>query len=224
MAPTRYRNVVFTLFTTKDEWKAILENAWSTNAFTYIIGQLEKAPGTGNFHIQGYCELEKQMTLQAVKQALGSDQVHIEKRRGSQKQAIDYCKKEESREEEPVIFGEPKGQGRRNYCCDYCEWFKELDDDEHRFFARCAFGSIRGERCDNVREATGFYSGGVFRNVREVQPGNNDSVQYPYGERFSQLAEISDELADIEDMAVSSSSQTQRAERSSDIMGFRPTW
>lgn len=205
MSPTRYRNVVFTLFTTKEEWKALLENAWNTNAFTYIVAQLEKAPGTGNFHIQGYCELEKQMTLQSVKQALGSDQVHIEKRRGSQKQAIDYCKKEESREEEAVEYGEPKGQGSFEFCCPYCEFFKEFDSRE-------SFRLSGSKRCNTERETSGFYSGGVLRDIREVFPRYNSSVQRAHRESFEELAQISDDLQDIEDLADSGDSQTQRAE------------
>jgi len=217
LAVTRYRNVVFTAFVPKDDWKQFMEAAWNTGAFTYIVGQLEKAPGTGNFHIQGYAELEKLATLQSVKQALNSNSVHIEKRRGSQKQAIAYSKKEESREEEAVEYGVPKGQGRYDFCCEYCEWFKEFD-------CRGAYRLSGSKRCHSEGETTGFYSGGVFRNIREVQPRYNRSVQYPNRESFKELIEISDGLADIEELAESSDGETERAERSSDLVDCRSNW
>jgi len=51
-----------------------------------------------------------------VKRIVGCDSVHLERRKGNQKQAVAYCTKRESRKDglEPFIWGELKEQGRRN--------------------------------------------------------------------------------------------------------------
>lgn len=47
---------------------------------------------TGTHHIQGYCQFTKPLSLSAVKKLL--PRAHIENVKGTQKQAIDYCKKD----------------------------------------------------------------------------------------------------------------------------------
>lgn len=79
----------------------------------YMIYQREKCPDTGKLHWQGYIELTKPMRLAAVKQILQDPSVHIEPRKGTQEEAIAYCKKEASRDSPPVEIGTPTKQGRR---------------------------------------------------------------------------------------------------------------
>lgn len=60
-------------------------------------------------HLQGYCELKKKMRFPAVKVIF--PRAYIARRRGTQKQAIAYCCKDD---QNPYIRGEPKRQGKRN--------------------------------------------------------------------------------------------------------------
>lgn len=80
----------------------------------YMISQKEKCPKTGKLHYQGYIEFKGKMRMNEVKKLMSDNSVHLEPRRGTQKQAIDYCRKEETRVEEPKEFGEPKQQGKRS--------------------------------------------------------------------------------------------------------------
>lgn len=72
-----------------------------------IIGQ-EKCPDTGKTHYQGYIELKSVQRISALKKIAPT--THFEKRRGTQKQAADYCKKDN----DYIEYGEFEGQGKRN--------------------------------------------------------------------------------------------------------------
>lgn len=104
------RNVMFTDFDVSEEHQADL---LSNDRFSYIVFQKEIAPSTGREHLQGYAELFVQTRFSLVKKQFG-DGVHLEARKGSQKQAIKYCTKEASRCQEPKTSGEPKKQGKRS--------------------------------------------------------------------------------------------------------------
>jgi len=99
-----YRNFVFTINNpthgpTFEEW------------MSYLVYQGEMGEN-GTFHFQGYCEIDKgQKSLKQLKE--WEPRAHFERRRGTQRQAIDYCTKEDTRIEGPFIEGEPKHQGAR---------------------------------------------------------------------------------------------------------------
>lgn len=76
---------------------------------TYMIYGEEKCPETGRLHYQGYVEFNKVQRMTGAKTIFGDDTLHLEKRRGTQEQAIEYCKKDLVFTE----FGEPTKQGRR---------------------------------------------------------------------------------------------------------------
>lgn len=82
----------------------------------YAVWQREKCPDTGKQHLQMYAEAAKPLTLKQWKRAVGDEKAHVEKRRGTREQAIEYCKKKESRDEETFHeFGEFRvAQGRRS--------------------------------------------------------------------------------------------------------------
>ncbi len=63
----------------------------------FVILQEERGE-EGTVHFQGYIELDKALTLNGVKRRFGK-RLHVEPRRGTQAQAIAYCKKAESRVE-----------------------------------------------------------------------------------------------------------------------------
>lgn len=68
----------------------------------------------GTPHYQGYCELKKQLSLSSIKKIRGLERAHIEPRRGTQQQAIDYCTKLDTYVDGPWRHGEPKNQGSRS--------------------------------------------------------------------------------------------------------------
>ncbi len=104
----RYRNVCWTLNNPED--MVMFEEA----EMTYLVYQ-EEIGDNGNYHFQGYCEFSKQVSLMRAKALLGGATVHVERRRGSQAQAILYCKETGKRVDhtEPYEFGEPRTQGKR---------------------------------------------------------------------------------------------------------------
>lgn len=75
----------------------------------YLVYQREVG-ASGTEHYQGYCELKRNMRLSGVKKLLGSNNIHVEVRRGTADEAADYCKKADTRKPgcEPVEFGEMK--------------------------------------------------------------------------------------------------------------------
>jgi len=83
----------------------------------FFIGQLEIAPSTGKEHWQCYAEFEKKMSMKQLKDFFEDNTIHCEPRRGTQIQAIEYCRKVETRSEiENATFehGKPKQQGKRS--------------------------------------------------------------------------------------------------------------
>jgi len=88
MTRMRFRNIVFTLNNyTDDEYNNLLNH----KEFKYVI--IGKEIGEkGTPHLQGYAELNRQLDLNKVKEI--NARMHFERRRGSQKQAIEYCKKD----------------------------------------------------------------------------------------------------------------------------------
>lgn len=65
----------------------------------------------GTPHFQGYVELKSPTRMSTIIKKM--EGCHIEPRRGTQKQAIDYCSKEDTRVEGPWRFGAAKEQGKR---------------------------------------------------------------------------------------------------------------
>ncbi len=104
----RYRAVVFTH---NNPTEALMFNE---DQMEYLVYQ-EEIAASGTYHFQGYCEFKKQMSLNPAKLLLGGATVHIEPRRGTQAQAIAYCKKEDTRIPMTEIFeeGTPRVQGKR---------------------------------------------------------------------------------------------------------------
>lgn len=125
-APTRFRarNVCFTGYDER-EMKAALDTARTNPDVKYWIYQVEECPNTQRRHLQGYIEFSKQLGMNQIKALLGSRSVHLEKRRGTAKQAADYCRKEDSRLEGPWEHGTISGQGKRTDLDHVREMIKE---------------------------------------------------------------------------------------------------
>lgn len=88
----------------------------SRTLFHFIMWQEEISPETGRHHWQGYVELKNPMRLGAVKRdVLKQNDAHLEKRRGTQEQAVAYCEKDETAVVGTRIrIGQLQRQGQRS--------------------------------------------------------------------------------------------------------------
>ncbi len=101
----RFRNFCFTV---NNYDAADLQSIMGQTAFTYVICG-EEVGDSGTPHIQGYAELEKQTRFNAVVRMLPGG-THIESRRGTGQQAMEYCKKDGTFHE----AGNMRNPGKRN--------------------------------------------------------------------------------------------------------------
>lgn len=101
----QFRNFVFTLNNYTEEQVELLKES----EVKYLIFGKEIGKENNTPHLQGYIELDKAKTYGGVKKLLKIKGIHLENRKGTQKQAIEYCKKEGKWFE----FGEKKKQGSR---------------------------------------------------------------------------------------------------------------
>jgi hypothetical protein len=99
------RNWCFTAYT---------EPKIDTKNVEYYVYKPELCPKTKKLHYQGYIEFDVQKRMNEVKIVFNDNTLHVEIRHGTQKQAIDYCKKEETKAGEIVEWGKPKRQGSRS--------------------------------------------------------------------------------------------------------------
>lgn len=80
-----------------------LNAAAQVSPCTYAIFQAELGE-TGTYHVQGYFEFNKRMTLKQVKEHVGS-RCHLDVARGTQEQCIAYCTKETDLDADPPVYG-----------------------------------------------------------------------------------------------------------------------
>lgn len=66
------------------------------DSISYIIYQQEQCPITSRKHWQGYVEFRHKVRRHQVQQLLEDDQAHCELRKGTAKQASDYCEKSDT--------------------------------------------------------------------------------------------------------------------------------
>ena len=69
-----------------------------------LVYQCERGEN-GTVHLQGYIEFASRRTIAQAKLYPGLERAHLERRRGSKAQAIDYCSKDDTRIDGPWIFG-----------------------------------------------------------------------------------------------------------------------
>lgn len=104
MTNTRSRNYCFTWNNPPEDWDTKLK----ISGISYFIGQLEMG---SCLHVQGYLELENNQRISWFKNRL--PELHLESRRGTQKEAIEYCKKTDTQVSPPIEWGNKKTQGER---------------------------------------------------------------------------------------------------------------
>lgn len=72
----------------------------------YAVFQIEQCPETHRIHAQGYIQLGKQPArMGTIKRILLTNDAHLEAARGSAKENVEYCSKQESRLLEPIEYG-----------------------------------------------------------------------------------------------------------------------
>lgn len=110
MSNKKFSNVCITIFNTQDSY------IWDDSKIQYYIYQHEVCPKTKKIHLQGYVEFKGEHSLAKIKKIFNDSTMHIENRLGSQLQAINYCKKEDTRLQYTgfVEWGVKKTQGKRN--------------------------------------------------------------------------------------------------------------
>ena len=102
--------------TTPDDLEDILKRVAETPTVEFLVGQLERAPTTGQLHFQGAIHFKNPRTMGGVKRLLGNDTVHLEikSQNSTWAQVKEYCLKEESRAGFQLCIGEMPRQGRRS--------------------------------------------------------------------------------------------------------------
>lgn len=80
----------------------------------FVIWQQERCPDTQRVHMHIYIRFAEPVRFAAVQKLINDMGAHCEPRRGTEKEAADYCRKEDSRIAGPWFFGqEAQGQGDR---------------------------------------------------------------------------------------------------------------
>lgn len=113
----KLRNFVFTVFNYQEgevnrEWRKQL---LCLDPVYFIVGY-ETCPKTGKPHLQGYCELPKEWRFNTICKYL--PKIDLDERKGTQEQAINYCKYDDYPTCEKLNkfeeYGSPKSQGMRS--------------------------------------------------------------------------------------------------------------
>lgn len=154
----------------------------------YIIWSIEEAPTTGAIHWQGYMELDDALRIPAVKRLHPIfSTMHLEKRRGTQQEAIDYCSKPETNLAGPFELGVAGSQGRKR---------KSPLDDAIKYIQENPYCTQR-DLDDNFPSATVRYNRQLidFRQ-RLRQTLIDDSSFVPYDWQRSMLTTLATEADD----------------------------
>lgn len=122
---TKFRYVCITC-NIPPEWSVYyFKDGWNTlpSEFQFFIYSLEKGENTERLHIQGYAEFKKFVNLEYLNRCFPFG--HFEVRRGSQKQAIEYCCKSDTHVVGPWVYGQPIINNEKNVFKTVC---RELVD------------------------------------------------------------------------------------------------
>jgi len=187
------------VFTENDEPEAFIESLnqeWPLPGLSFVQGQLESAPVTGQLHFQGVVGCAKQVRLSQLKKLL-SPTAHFEPMKGRIDQAIDYCSKDASRVDGPFSWGDvpQKTQGKRNdllavqaHIADgasyeeiaesnFCEWVKYRNAFAEYIGIQKRSKSLRGKIPCHVEVHWGVPGSGKSTAVSEKYP---DAYHYSY--------------------------------------------
>ncbi len=133
----------------------VVQPTFHAEKMQYLVYQYEVSD-SGTFHWQGYVEFKTQTRYNTARNYLHAPGAHCESRRGTQAQAIAYCKKEPTRVPgfAPIEHGTPRvtSQGQRADLVEFKEAIKEgkrkreLIDDHTTCMAKFGrfYDTVRG--------------------------------------------------------------------------------
>jgi hypothetical protein len=87
--------------------QSLLEEVSGTEKVKFAVGQVERAPSTSRLHLQCYVVLTSKLALSTVVKLFKEYKPHCEVRRGTHKEAVEYCSKEDTRVQGPWTHGTP---------------------------------------------------------------------------------------------------------------------
>lgn len=118
---SRNRSYLFTYFVeTQEEGEIYIDLLREVPDIKFCIAQLEQCPSTMRLHLQGYVCWKNPKNLSASKRILGQS-CHLEIRRGSDQEAVDYCSKLDTRILGPWEWGTRLHQGVSSHILDVCQ-------------------------------------------------------------------------------------------------------
>ncbi len=144
------RNYCWTLNNPKNRELELLRERGKANCFQYICWQKERGE-QGTTHLQGYVEFKRTHRMQGCKTEMGIDRLHVERRRGKQEHAINYCRKKDETTIDNSFeeFGTKARQGHRS----------DLDEMTGTIMDNPEIGDL---------ELVELYGGGWMRNYRAI--------------------------------------------------------
>lgn len=113
----------------------------------YCVWQLEMGE-SGTPHLQGYIRFKNSVRFTGVLAVLPQG-AHVERRNGTEQQAVEYCKKEDTRLEGPWEEGDPANPGKRTDLQEFAVAVlsgtkqRKLAEDFPSVFLRCSSGMDR---------------------------------------------------------------------------------
>lgn len=96
--------VCWTINNPSEDGNSLVTRLAALNSVKAVVCQLETGEN-GTPHLQGYIEMANSRPLQRIKRLLGGN-AHVERRKGSTDQAVNYCKKDDSRTDGPWEAGD----------------------------------------------------------------------------------------------------------------------
>jgi len=109
------RHVLITMFSFDVSLEDPLSSRWNDSEMDYWMYQHEKAATTDRDHLQIYVCFKKTLRLNQIQSFMGDSTCHVEKKRGTVQEAINYCSKTETRVKGPWTRGTvPLEQGHRS--------------------------------------------------------------------------------------------------------------
>jgi len=150
----------------------------------YIVFAKEVAPTTGTHHLQGYCELGKQVRFNTLLATLPKG-IHIQPRMGTQSQAINYIKepltKPQPAPEDLYEVGEPTTMGRAVGSAALEEARRLLTDNKPLDPRIHDIGTIRAyERLSKYWPISRRYSDGDISRIWVYGPGRSGKTRRAY--------------------------------------------
>lgn len=132
-SPPRAQRFCFTLNNyTEDEEQQLADFAESDECTYLVYGRETGENGTP--HLQGFVICERRFLISALKTKPGFARCHLEVSRGTNIQAVTYCKKDGDVEEygEMPLAAEKNRAGSRNDVQECVEWLEGFIEEEHR--------------------------------------------------------------------------------------------